>query len=282
MPNISSGQHSFDRQKPPMEQLFETPTYKKPVKQLRLLSYNIQVGMASSRYRHYLTHSWKHFLPHAKSLGNLEHIAHMVSEFDLVALQEVDAGSIRSHDINQIEYLAQRGHFPFWYYQTNRNLGRIAQNSNGFLARIRPTKVEEHKLPGVIRGRGAIIAHYGSLEHPIVIVVAHLALGKRTRQLQIDYLSEIIQGYEHVVVMGDLNCQANSSEMDNLLKKTQLCVPEVQPKTFPSWRPTRSLDHILVTPSLHSGQLEVIDFNMSDHLPVAVAVNIPETVKIQA
>lgn len=280
MPNISSGQHSFDLQKPPMDRLFETETYKKPVKQLRLLSYNIQVGMASSRYRHYLTHSWKHILPHSKSLGNLENIAHMVSEFDLVALQEVDAGSIRSHYVNQIEYLAQRGHFPFWYYQTNRNLGRIAQNSNGFLTRFRPTKVEEHKLPGVIRGRGAIIAHYGSSEQPMVVVVAHLALGKRTRQLQIDYLSELVQDYEHVVLMGDLNCQMNSSEMDSLLKKTQFCTPEVQPKTFPSWRPTRSLDHILVTPSLHAGQLEVIDFNMSDHLPVAVAVNIPETVKI--
>ncbi len=280
MPNISAGSHSFDLKKPPMNRLFETSTQKKPIKQLKLLSYNIQVGVASSRYRHYLTHSWKHFLPHAKSLDNLEHIAHMISEFDLVALQEVDAGSIRSHDINQIEYLAQRGHFPFWHYQTNRNLGRIAQNSNGFLARIRPTKVEEHKLPGVIRGRGAIMIHYGCSEQPVVIVVAHLALGKRTRQLQIDYLSELIQGYEHAIVMGDLNCQANSSEMDNLLKKTHLCTPEVQPKTFPSWRPTRSLDHILVTPSLHSGQLEVIDFNMSDHLPVAVVVNIPETVKI--
>ena len=280
MPNISSGQHSFDLQKPLMDRLFETRLHKKPIKQLRLLSYNIQVGMASSRYRHYLTHSWKHVLPHAKSLGNLENIAHMVSEFDLVALQEVDAGSMRSHYVNQIEYLAQRGHFPFWYYQTNRNLGRIAQNSNGFLTRFRPTKIEEHKLPGVIRGRGAITVHYGSSEQPMVIVMAHLALGKRTRQLQIDYLSDLVKDYEHVVLMGDLNCQMNSSEMDSLLKKTQFCTPEVQPKTFPSWRPTRSLDHILVTPSLRAGQLEVVDFNMSDHLPVAVAVNIPEAVKI--
>jgi endonuclease/exonuclease/phosphatase family metal-dependent hydrolase len=73
---------------------------------IRLLSYNIQVGMASTRPHHYLTESWKHVLPHAKSYDNLTRIAHAISGFDIVALQEVDAGSLRTSFINQIEYLA--------------------------------------------------------------------------------------------------------------------------------------------------------------------------------
>src|SRR4051794_36886538 len=32
--------------------------------ELRLLSFNIQVEISTSRYRHYLTHGWKHLLPH--------------------------------------------------------------------------------------------------------------------------------------------------------------------------------------------------------------------------
>ena len=101
---------------------------------IRLLSYNIQVGMASTRPHHYITESWKHVLPHAQIYDNLTRIAHAVSGFDIVALQEVDAGSLRSSFINQIEYLAKKGGFPFWHEQTNRSLGKIARHSNGLLS----------------------------------------------------------------------------------------------------------------------------------------------------
>ncbi|MGB5306989.1 MAG: hypothetical protein WBO57_12180, partial [Gammaproteobacteria bacterium] len=30
---------------------------------LRLLSYNVQAGISTARYRHYITQSWKHVLP---------------------------------------------------------------------------------------------------------------------------------------------------------------------------------------------------------------------------
>ncbi len=32
---------------------------------LRLLSFNIQVGISTQRYHHYLTRGWQHLLPHA-------------------------------------------------------------------------------------------------------------------------------------------------------------------------------------------------------------------------
>ena len=37
------------------------------------------------------------------------------------------------------EYLAHRGGYPHWYRQVNRNMGVLAQHSNSFLSRIRPT-----------------------------------------------------------------------------------------------------------------------------------------------
>jgi hypothetical protein len=89
---------------------------------LRLLSYNIQVGIVYSRYRHYLTRSWKHVLPFPGRQENLDSIAEFISKFDIVGLQEVDAGSLRSNYINQAKYLAQRGGFPHCYVQTNRNM----------------------------------------------------------------------------------------------------------------------------------------------------------------
>ena len=37
-----------------------------PVAPLRLLSFNIQVGIQTTRYRHYVTNGWKHVLPHMR------------------------------------------------------------------------------------------------------------------------------------------------------------------------------------------------------------------------
>ncbi len=79
---------------------------------LQLLSYNIQAGIAGTRYRDYLTQSWQHVLPSARRMTNLDRIARLVSRFDIVGLQEIDAGSLRSGFVNQAEYLAQRAGFP--------------------------------------------------------------------------------------------------------------------------------------------------------------------------
>lgn len=57
------------------------------VQRLRVLSYNVQVGIGTSNYRDYLTGSWKHVLPHPQRWDNLNRIAERVRDFDLVALQ---------------------------------------------------------------------------------------------------------------------------------------------------------------------------------------------------
>jgi len=248
---------------------------------IRLLSYNIQVGMASTRPHHYITESWKHVLPHAQIYDNLSRIAHAISGFDIVALQEVDAGSLRSSFINQIEYLAKKGGFPFWHEQTNRSLGKIARHSNGLLSHYKPAEVNNHKLPG-LRGRGVMVARYGNKDNPLVLLVMHMALGSRARQRQFEYVAEIVNQYEHVVVMGDLNCQPDSPEMQYLLNATNLCEPCHGLKTFPSWRPARVIDHILTSPSLHVHDVHVLQHMLSDHLPIAMEIILPEKLHLAA
>ena len=60
---------------------------------IRLLSYNVQAGISTAKYRHYVTHSWKHVLPHPQRFINLDRVARLVSDYDVIGLQEVDAGS---------------------------------------------------------------------------------------------------------------------------------------------------------------------------------------------
>jgi hypothetical protein len=44
-----------------------------------LLSFNIQVGISTERYRHYLTRSWQHLLPHTGRAGNLQKIGNLLA-----------------------------------------------------------------------------------------------------------------------------------------------------------------------------------------------------------
>ncbi len=262
------------------EAILDQPQPANAKSRLRLLSYNIQVGVASTQPHHILTRSWKHVLPHPSSFDNLDRIARLVSNYDVVAIQEADSGSMRSYFINQVEYLAHRGRFPFWHHQINRDLGRFAQHSNGLLSKIRPNVVAQYKLPGLIPGRGAMMVLLGQSEAPLAILLVHMALGRRARIRQFDFISDLIGDYEHAVVMGDFNCVPGSHEMDLLLNKANLCEPAQTLHTFPSWRPYRNIDHILTSPSLKIANLQVIQHALSDHLPIAVEIEVPDEVQL--
>lgn len=245
---------------------------------LRLLSFNIQVGISTERYRHYLTRSWQHLLPHTGRAGNLQKIGQLLSDFDLVALQEADGGSLRSGYVNQVEHLAQLGSFPYWYQQLNRNLGRFAQHSNGVLSRLKPQHLEDHPLPGP-GGRGAILVRFGEGEDALIVVMMHLALGAKTRALQLGYIRELIGGYRHQVLMGDMNTHATDLLEHSPLRDLGLIAPQVE-ATFPSWRPQRCLDHILLSSSLTLERVEVLAQPISDHLPVAVEIRLPDALTV--
>jgi endonuclease/exonuclease/phosphatase family metal-dependent hydrolase len=247
---------------------------------LRLLSYNIQTGTTTTQFRQFLTQSWKHVLPHTQRMENLSHIAKMITDYDVVGLQEVDAGSLRSGFINQTEFIADRGSFPFWHHQTNRRLGKIAQHSNGVLSKFKPSEISDHRLPGPIPGRGALFVRFGHGDDSLVVVILHLALGKKSRMRQLGYVSEVANEFQHVVVMGDMNCRADSPEIQALLNRANLLEPAHDLYTWPSWRPERNIDHILVSPTIRVEKTQVLNHTFSDHLPIAMDVTLPNTIRL--
>lgn len=243
---------------------------------LKLLSYNIQAGMSTSKYAHYVTRSWQHVIPAPSRMDNLDGIAEVLGEYDIVGLQEVDTGSLRSGFINQAKYLAQRSGFPHVFDQNNRRIGVISQHSNAVLSRVCPSHINEHKLPGV-PGRGVLEVAFGRDKDGLRLFIVHLALGKRSRLRQIVFLANLVSNYNHVILMGDLNCCSASQEMALLLELTHFNEPSTTNlHTFPSWRPNRQLDHILVSPSIAIKNIFVLKHTFSDHLPIAIEVQIPE------
>jgi len=247
---------------------------------LRLLSYNVQVGIATGRLHHYLIHSWKHLIPHNQRISNLEKVAELIQGFDIIGLQEVDAGSIRSNYINLVEFLAYQAGFPYWYHQVNRNLGRFAQHSNGLLSHYHPAEVRDLSLPTLIPGRNAILARFGSRENSLAVIIMHLSLGTRARIKQLSFISEIVNEHKHAVVMGDMNCKLDSKEMRQMFARTDLCEPREELFTFPSWRPQHHIDHILVTSKLQIHEAKVLNHPCSDHLPIMMEISVPDDIEL--
>jgi endonuclease/exonuclease/phosphatase family metal-dependent hydrolase len=259
------------------EFLTALPNSDKAANQLNLISFNIQVGIQTAAYHHYLTRSWQHLWPYKQRTATLDRIADILRHFDIAALQEADGGSWRSNFINQVEHIAKKAEFPHWFQQTNRDIKPIAKHSNGLLSRLAPHQVEYHKLPGLLPGRGAMVMKIGQQE-PLFIIVLHLALGNKTQAAQLGYIQNLVADAKHVVIMGDLNNHA-----DHLLTNTPLAklnFHSVDPllHTFPSWQPQRGLDHILVSDSLQINKVAVLDTPISDHLPIAMQIQLPNKI----
>ena len=242
---------------------------------LRLLSANIQAGTSTRRYTDYATRSWSHVLPLGDKRNSLDTIAALVAQHDIVGLQESDPGSWRSGFTNQTHYLAERAGLDYWSHQANRRVGAVASSANALLSRMEPVEVSEHPLPGRISGRGVLIARFGRKADSLTVAVAHLSLGAGSRKSQLAFIGELLQDHPHSVLMGDFNCTVEQPEMSLLFQRTRLQPPACTVNTFPSWRPQRAIDHILVSDGLQCAGMRAMPAAWSDHLALSIELDVP-------
>ncbi len=246
-------------------------------RRLRLLSANIQAGSSTRGYHDYVARSWSHVLPAGNKRGALDTIAELAGRHDIVGLQESDPGSLRSGFTNQTHYLAERAGFAYWSHQPNRRMGGVASSANALLSKLEPRLVENHALPGRVKGRGVLLATFGNQDDALTVAVAHLSLGAQSRRSQIDFIADLLTDHPHAVLMGDFNCDPDQPEMRSLYARTQLQPPATCVPTFPSWRPLRAIDHVLVTPALKLSGMRALPAALSDHLALSVELDIPES-----
>ena len=244
-------------------------------KPLRLLSYNIHVGLRPGHYGHYLTRAWRHVLPGPGMHATLDHMAELMREQDFVAVQEADVGSLRTRFVNQLEYLAKRAGFSHVGYAVTRNLRPFARHALGFLSRVAPRSTAEHTLPSRIPGRRAMTIELGPDGQGLNLVIAHLSLGRQDQHRQLDYLARLVAPGAPTVLLGDLNCDPRFLREHGGLSRGGIWVPHATPVTFPAWKPRLSLDHILTTPHVEVHRLEALPHAYSDHLPILAEVSVP-------
>ena len=154
-------------------------------------------------------------------------------------------------------------------------MGVLAQHSNGF----QPHTPDPGQQPQSAAGQWPWCHadwEFGEGPEALAICSMHLALSRRVRSRQLDFINELVGERKHLVVMGDLNAGCESSEVRMFIDKTGLTEPACDQATFPSWRPVRRIDHILVSHSLEVLRTRVVDYALSDHLPICVELVAPE------
>ncbi len=243
---------------------------------LRLLSANIQAGSSTRGYHDYVARSWSHVLPAGNKRGSLDLIAQLAGGYDIVGLNESDPGSLRSGFTNQTHYLAQRGGFDYWSHQPNRRMGSVASSANGLLSKLEPREVVDHSLPGRISGRGVLLARFGDGDDGLLVAIVHLSLGAASRASQLGFIADLLHDNPHAVLMGDFNCPIDRPEMRALFRATRLQPPDCVVNTFPSWRPQRAIDHILIGDGLSCSDACAMPAALSDHLAISLELDVPD------
>ncbi len=243
---------------------------------MRLLIYNIAYGTRPPKSTRGMLLTPLRTL--RSSERHFSRIVRFIEELapDIVGLVEVDVGSVRSRRTNQAAEIARAlEHQPQPHYAPKYGTRRyprympiLRHQTNAILAREGLDAGTHHYLP---RGFKRLVLEVGV--NGLTLLLVHLPLRKRARQVQIAALADLVRTRTGPLILaGDFNVFSGHRELHELMQTTGLRTanPDHAP-TFPSWKPKRELDFILHSPEIRIQQFQVLnDVRLSDHLPLVL------------
>lgn len=238
---------------------------------MKLLTWNIQAGIGTRRYRDYLLRAHLQLVHAPSKTAILQNIAREIADYDVVCLQEVDLGGRRAGHRCQVEAIAAISGHAYVAVQENRRIPGISRHGNAILSRWPMWDVRDLKLPGSMAGRGCLVANIEG-EHALTVACLHLSLGEADQRLQLAVVAEAVSGARAWAALGDFNCGARSAPLDAFCKATGAHLQRPAPPTFPAWRPRRDYDHIVVGSEVSLMHYQCEPATFSDHRPVAAIV----------
>lgn len=234
---------------------------------IQLLTWNIQAGIGTSRYRDYLLRAHLQLVHASCKTAALENIAREVTPYDIVCLQEVDLGGRRAGHRSQVEHIAELSNHPFVAVQENRTVPGISRHGNAILSRWPLNNIRDLKLPGSFTGRGCLVADIGGQD--MTVACLHLSLGQADQARQLAAIGECLSGTSAWAAMGDFNCGARSRALELFCDTLDGRLTRPAPLTFPSWKPRRDFDHIVVGGQIAATHYQAEPAAFSDHLPIS-------------
>lgn len=246
--------------------------------ELKFLTWNIQAAIGTKAYYQYVTQAHRQLLHVPSKDKTLKKMGLLIANYDVIALQEVDLGGRRSNFQSQFDRIKTVSKLPYGAVQENRKVGNISRHSNALLSRYTISKQSSLTLPGSRAGRGALIARIEA-PTPFYAVNTHLSLGEADQREQLQFIAENMPDDAPFILMGDLNCGAQSNPVIKFLEKTGgHTLTHNGHKSYPSWSPSYDYDHIIMGPHFGAKNLAsftsiepvVMDSDLSDHRPVAL------------
>lgn len=250
---------------------------------VKLITYNIEYceGMEGLWYQ-YLKF-WKIFFP-PKNLNKKLVKALRKVKPDILALIEIDTGSLRERGKDEVRFLekklglkdfVEKIKYPIHGWRSLfHHLPILNKQANAIISKFPFKKVKYHVFhEGMKR---MVIEATVKCPKPVTLLAAHLSLGKKARKKQIEELAKIVNSIKNpVILMGDFNTFNGEKEINKLLRETHLKDKISLDKknkhlTEPAWHPSRRLDYILTSPQVKVKKYSVLNFHFSDHLPLMI------------
>lgn len=238
---------------------------------------NLQSGVATTKgHWQYALTGWKYWLPHSD--GPIRTAGEMLQEesVDIACCTEISEKSLRTGWRSQTEILAESAVMDHKHFFSSQKFAKILlYEGNALLSKYPISDTASHLLHRELNMRMSLEEASVQIQNKkIKVFIAHLALTKKHRQIQIqEIIGFLKEEKDPIVLAGDFN-ERNPEALDILLQETPLkykCTLE----TYPSWDPKYQFDYIFL-----SKEFSVLDCHIqkspafSDHAALMVKAEI--------
>lgn len=224
---------------------------------------------------------------------DIRRIARVIAQAqpDIVALQELDVGKVRSYGTDQAHLIASHLEMAFHFHPAIHL--EEERYGDAILTRLPLRLVKAGLLPCLRESpkrepRGALWVAVEFKGREIQVINTHLGLHPRERALQVNALlgAEWLgsdQCLGPAILCGDFNAVPSSSvyrQLSARLRDVQTLIPGHKPLgTFTSRFPKVRLDHIFASQDLEAIRITTsasqLAYTASDHLPLVAEILVP-------
>lgn len=236
---------------------------------MKILFYNIQYasGINKGGLKYFLS-LWRYLFSGKSKVNKLKKFIEKV-DADVLAVDEIDDGSLRTLFKSQVSHLSKDVYLSnffkckysnfFKYFPIFKKQGNAVFSKQNFQYRA-------HRMRDGVKD----LMIEAEINKEVSIFLVHLALGKTARAKQLEQMSDILkQTKKEAIILGDFNASMDDFHMNKFVQDNNLTSANTDnQKTFPAWKPKHELDHFLVSSKLKINAFKVFENVMSDHLPV--------------
>lgn len=242
-------------------------------KTFKIMTLNFESGAQITK--HYLQYSllWKHFL--SRSSNPIEGISKFIKkeQIDIATFTEIDGGSFKTKEKNQVKEISNLTNLSNYVFFPTYKFANLCNQGNAICSNYPILNSDNIRLPGGSQARYLGVTNLQIGDVDIALIVTHLSLGKEDRKLQISVISDIVAKINKPIILaGDFNSN-DPSEQESLLANSGL-VRTNQYKTYPCWKPTKSLDQIFYRGVELVRSYAPKELKVSDHLPLVAEMRV--------